>query len=103
MAELARFAKGWPHKGAPAIVTFVSDGYEPILNNWLAWLRDSGASLAHVLVIAPTRSVQHVQRKLVFKGVAVLGLDPLVPDAVAPGTSDELGRQSDPLRHQRSR
>lgn len=103
MSELTQTISTWPNKCDPAIVTFVSDGYEPILNNWLAWLKASGAALEDVIVIAARGNVQNVQRKLMYRSVRVIEMGPVELDQVTPGLSDDLGKKSDPVRHRRSR
>lgn len=88
---------------APAVMTFVSNGYEPLLNNWLAWLKHSGADVSRVVVVTPRGHDSVVRGRLLYRGVHVAAMDDLEPDQWAPGTSHELGASKDPNRHARAR
>jgi hypothetical protein len=88
---------------APAVVTFVSNGYEPILNNWLAWLKHSGADASRVVVVTPRGHDSAVRSRLLYRGVHVVAVDESEPDQWEPGSSYELGAKKDPNRHARAR
>lgn len=100
MAETAAAAAA---AQAPAVVTFVSNGYEPLLNNWLVWLKHTGADVSRVVVVTPHGHDSAVRGRLLYRGVHVAALDDLEPDQWAPGTSHELGASKDPNRHARAR
>lgn len=103
LAEVHELSKAMAAESAPAIVTFVSNGYEPILNNWLAWLKHSGADVSRVVVVAPRGHESSVRGKLMYKGVHVVAVDVVEPDEWAPGSSYELGAKKDPNRHARAK
>lgn len=100
LADIHALSQSLATSKAPAVVTFVSNGYEPILNNWLTWLKHSGADVTQVVVVAPRGHV--VRGKLKYKGVSVVAIDPIEPDEWKPGTSYELGAKKDPHRHARA-
>lgn len=86
-----------------AIVTFVSDGYEPILNNWLSWVKHAGVDVSNVVVVGSPERAGLVRQKIRYRGVRVVALGPLEPDSTAPDTSFELGLKAEPKRHARAR
>jgi hypothetical protein len=90
-------------QGSPAVITFVSNGYEPILNNWLAWLNKSGADITRVVVVTPPEAYDSVRQKLLYRGVHVVAAGAIEPADVTPGTSHELGAAADATRHARAR
>lgn len=100
---LAAAAAAADHAQAPAVVTFVSNGYEPILNNWLSWLKHSGADASRVVVVTPRGHDSAVRSRLLYRGVHVVAVDEMEPDQWEPGSSYELGAKKDPSRHARAR
>lgn len=103
LATLDQTAAGMASQGTPAVVTFVSNGYEPILNNWLAWVKQSGSDLTRVVVVTPPEAFDNVRSKLMYKGVHVVSVDAIEPTDVKPGTSHALGAAANANRHARAR
>lgn len=102
LANIRTLSQSLATSTAPAVVTFVSNGYEPILNNWLTWLKHSGADVTRVVVVTPRGHVSSVRGKLKYKGVHVVAIAPIEPDEWKPATSHELGAKKDPNRHARA-
>jgi hypothetical protein len=88
--------------GTPAVVTFVSNGYEPILNNWLSWVKKSGADVTRVVVVTPPEAFASVRQKLLYRDVHVVAIGTIESTDIAPGTSHALGA-ADATRHARAR
>jgi hypothetical protein len=103
LAEVQELSSSMAADPAPAIVTFVSNGYQPILNNWLAWLKHSGADVARVVVVTPRGHESSVRGKLMYQDVHVVAIDVIEPDVWEPRSSHELGAQKDPNRHARAK
>lgn len=103
LAQLDRTAALMAPHGAPAVITFVSNGYEPILNNWLAWLKKSGADTTRVVVVTTPEAYDSVRQKLMYRDVHVVAVGAIEPADVTPGTSHALGAAADPARHARAR
>lgn len=98
LAAAARKAAG--PSNHPVILTFVSNGYERVISNWLAWLKRSGVDTSHVLIVAREDCFKAVQAVAGSTQAVVFSLPVLSPNG-ATGV-DEKGRKADEFRNVRA-
>lgn len=98
LTAAARAAAG-PDKH-PVILTFVSNGYERVVSNWLTWLQHSKVDTSHVLIVAREDCFKAVQAVVAGTGAAVFSLPVLSPNGVSH--LDEAGRTADKWKNTRS-
>jgi hypothetical protein len=84
----------------PVILTFVSNGYERVISNWLAWLQDSKVDTSHVLIVARNSCFKAVRNVTVGTAAVVFEMPPLSPNGATE--LDEKGRKADQFKNVRS-
>lgn len=90
LSEVCKLASVMRGDSAPIIVTFVSNGYEAILNNWLAWVQHSGADITRLVIVTDNRTDHGA---LAQKGVHI----------VAVGSINQEPKKGNPQKGLRSR
>lgn len=84
----------------PVILTFVSNGYERVISNWLAWLQDSHVDTSNVLIVARKSCYRAVRNVTDGTNAVVFGMPPLSPNVAVE--LDEKGRKADQFKNVRS-
>jgi hypothetical protein len=98
LTAAARTAAG--SSNHPVILTFVSNGYERVISNWLAWLQDSSVDTSHVLIVARKSCYRAVRNVTAGTTAIVFKMPPLSPNGAAE--LDEKGRRADLFKNVRS-
>lgn len=98
LTAAARAAAG-PSKH-PVILTFVSNGYECVISNWLAWLQHSGVDTSRVLIVAREKCFKAVRAIARGTNATVFSLPVLRPGEDTG--LDDKGRKADSLKNIRA-